>query len=731
MRDEHRRAEVETRQPAQTIEARLLRRIEQLEAASSELKGNEQVLRERETRFHGMLRSISDLITVIGADGTVRYENELAVERLLGYRPEDKVETNAFKWIHPDDVERALSLFAEVLSKPGIHPPVEFRVPHKDGSWRYFEHTVNNLVDDPDVEGIVISSRDITERKRTEEALRESEARLGEAQRIAHIGSWEWDVKIDKLYWSNEVFRIYGFAPQEFVPTFAKLMEVVHPDDRELLRTKRDAALHRGEPYDFEHRIVQPSGVGRVIHSRAEVVRGEEDEPLRMVGTIHDITERKALEEQLAHQAFHDSLTGLPNRALFMDRLEHALARSSRRQTPVAVLFLDLDNFKFINDSLGHEVGDQLLIAVAERLGACLRPGDTVARLGGDEFTVLLEDVTDVSDATYVAERITEALRAPFNLEGHQVFSSASIGVVLRREDNERPGNLLRDADLALYQAKGGGRARYSVFDPSMNARALQRLELGNDLRRAIERDELKVCYQKVHLMSGEVVGAEALLRWEHPRRGLLLPAEFIPVAEETGLILPIGQWILEEACRQARAWQEQYPNDPPLTMCVNLSSRQFRHYNLIQDVTRALQETGLDSRSLCLDIAESAMMEETQFTNTTLQQLKSSGIKVAIDDFGIGYSSMRWLERFPVDYVKIDRSFVAGLGERTEDEVVARSLIRLAKGLGMEAIAEGVETAEQLARLEEMGCEMAQGHYFSEPLLSEAFSAHLAPDPR
>jgi EAL domain-containing protein (putative c-di-GMP-specific phosphodiesterase class I) len=231
--------------------------------------------------------------------------------------------------------------------------------------------------------------------------------------------------------------------------------------------------------------------------------------------------------------------------------------------------------------------------------------------------------------------------------------------------------------------------------------------------------------------MSGEVVGAEALLRWEHPRRGLLLPAEFIPVAEETGLILPIGQWILEEACRQARAWQEQYPNDPPLTMCVNLSSRQFRHYNLIQDVTRALQETGLDSRSLCLDIAESAMMEETQFTNTTLQQLKSSGIKVAIDDFGIGYSSMRWLERFPVDYVKIDRSFVAGLGERTEDEVVARSLIRLAKGLGMEAIAEGVETAEQLARLEEMGCEMAQGHYFSEPLLSEAFSAHLAPDPR
>jgi EAL domain-containing protein (putative c-di-GMP-specific phosphodiesterase class I) len=306
--------------------------------------------------------------------------------------------------------------------------------------------------------------------------------------------------------------------------------------------------------------------------------------------------------------------------------------------------------------------------------------------------------------------------------------SSSSIGVVLRKEDHDQPGNLLRDADLALYQAKGGGRARYSVFDPSMTSRALRHLALGNDLRRALEQDELKVCYQKVHRITGEIVGVEALLRWEHPQRGLLIPSGFILVAEETGLILPIGQWVLEEACRQARAWREQYPGDPPLTMCVNLSSKQLQHHDLVQDVTRALQETGLDSRSLCLEITESAMMEDARSTNTTLRELKSSGVKLAIDDFGIGYSSMNHLKRFPVDYVKIDPSFVAGLGERSEDEVVAWSMIRLAKGLGMEAIAEGVETAEQIARLEEMGCEMAQGYYFSEPLPGEAVSAHLAP---
>ena len=560
----------------------------------------EQVMGESGRRYRSLVENTSDILTLIDADGTVHYESS-ALERVMGYRPEDQLGTNAFDWIHPDDMERALDIFVEVLNTPGLHPPLEFRAPHKDGSWRYLEHTINNLLDDPDVKGIVITSRDITERK--------------------------W------------------------------------------------------------------------------------------------------LEEQLRHQAFHDPLTGLPNVALFLDRFRHALTRVERRRDPVAVLYLDLDNFKLVNDSLGHEVGNKLLTAVARRLKACLRPEDTVARLGGDEFAVLLEDVVDERDATRAALRIVEALKPPFVLGEREVYARFSIGIAVGASAEDKAEDLLRSADMAMYQAKNSGEV-YSLASRSVNTgRALRRLELEGNLRRAIEREEFSVSYQPVVLLAnGRIIGMEALVRWEHPERGTLLPSEFIPVAEETGLIIPMGRWVLETACRQARWWREQEASTSHLRVWVNLSSKQLQQPNLVEEVAEALHETKLYPSGLGLEITESTVMEDTGSTAETLRELADLGVRLAIDDFGTGYSSLSALHRLPVAVLKIDRLFIRGLAEDSEDTAILSAIIDLARALGMRAVAEGVETAEQLTRLRELGCEVAQGYYFSEPLPAEDATQLLAP---
>ncbi len=445
-----------------------------------------------------------------------------------------------------------------------------------------------------------------------------------------------------------------------------------------------------------------------------------------------EIAERRELEEQLTHQAFHDPLTGLPNRTLFLDHLDLALERAGRREGEVAVLFMDLDDFKVINDSLGHEVGDQVLLAVAERLENSMLAEETLARFGGDEFTVLLEDVASPSDAARVAERIEEALRAPFVLRGRDRFVTTSVGIALGGQGEERPGDLLRNADLAMYQAKAKGKNRHAVFEPGMDDRALERLELESDLRRALEREEFRLHYQpKVSLGSGEIVAMEALVRWEHPARGLVSPAQFVPVAEEIDLILPIGRWVLKEACRQARRWHDRFQGRPPLKVCVNLSAKQFQHYALVEEVEAALRETGLDPASLDLEITESVVMEDAPATLATLQEIKGLGVNLAIDDFGTGYSSLSYLRRFPVDFLKVDRSIIEGLGEDPKNEVLLSAVVTLAHALDERVIAEGVETEGQLARLREIGCDFAQGYHFAKPLPSEAAGALLAEHPR
>ena len=441
-----------------------------------------------------------------------------------------------------------------------------------------------------------------------------------------------------------------------------------------------------------------------------------------------EVAERRQVEEQLLHNAFHDGLTGLANRALFMDHLKLALGRAERHSTyRCAVLFLDLDRFKVINDSLGHTVGDQLLIGVARRLEAAVRPGDTVSRLGGDEFTVLLDDIKEDGEAEVVAERLQQQMAPAFNLGGHEVFTTVSIGVALSTTGYHRPEDILRDADTAMYRAKQLGKARYEVFDQAMHARAMDRLGLERDMRRAVERRELFLEYQPiVSLATGSLRGFEALVRWQHPERGLIHPAKFIPIAEETGMIIPIGKWVLAEACRQMSRWQKLSNLEGPLPISVNLSSRQFLQPDLLEQIQKVLRETGLDPRSLKLEITETVVMENIETATHTLEQLRAFGVELSIDDFGTGYSSLSYLQRFPVSTLKIDRSFVSRMTESEGTAEIVRTIMKLAQNLGMNVVAEGVETESQHEQLRAFECEFGQGYYFSKPIDSDAAEAFL-----
>jgi diguanylate cyclase (GGDEF)-like protein/PAS domain S-box-containing protein len=689
-------------------------------------KINDNKTQEVAERLRRVARNAPVGMALKDAAGRVLWSNP-ALRNMLGYKDEELRGMFRTEFTHPKDTGEDTKLYEELLRGERESFRLEKRYIRKDGSIMWGRLSVFRVEDEPNLALVVVE--DVNEHKEAEEALRRSEASLAEAQRLAHLGSWEWHPRTGELYWSDEVFRIYGLAPQQFVPTFERLLEAVHPDDRELLSEFLDAALHKGEPYDFEHRVVRPSGEVRWVHRQAEVVRAEGGEPLRMVGTVHDITERKALEEQLEHQAFHDSLTDLPNRHLFMDRLGQTLKRTKRRRKrKVALLFMDLDNFKVINDSLGHELGDELLVAVAERLRSSLRPEDTLARFGGDEFSVLIEDVDNPEDVARVAERIVEDLREPFVIDGRELFVRASIGIALGDAHTKSSEDLLRDADIAMYRAKADA-ADYQVFDPDMYERTLERLELENNLSRALEREEFRVYYQpKFRLgQKDRVEGIEALVRWEHPQRGPMLPEDFIPVAEETGLIITIGGWVMREACRQAKEWQERYPSEPSLSVCVNLSAGQVRHPGLLQDVSSTLQESGLEAGSLILEITEGTLLKDTELIETIFGELKALGVRLVIDDFGKEYSSLSYLKRLPVDGLKIDDSFVESLGEDPTTTTIVEAVISLAHSLELEVTGEGVESAEQLEHLRRMGCNLVQGTHLARPLPCEEVESLLA----
>jgi len=585
------------------------------------------------------------------------------------------------------------------------------------------DYLVKGQIDAPLLER---SIRYALEQSRTLRALRESEERYALSARGANDGLWVWDLRTNDVYYSPRWKSMFGYGEDEIGTSPDEWFSRVDPDDVDILRSALESHLRGVTPhFENEHRIRTSSGTERWMLSRGLAVRDGEGNAVRIAGSSTDITERKRAEERLTHDAFHDALTNLPNRALFMDRLERAIESQSRHpESYYAVLFLDLDRFKVVNDSLGHVVGDELLVAAAGRLRAALRAIDTVARLGGDEFAVLVEGIDDITAAVRTARRIQEELLLPFEIGGHEIFSSVSIGIAFSASGYTRPQDVLRDADIAMYRAKANGKARHEVFDAAMHERALNLLQFETDLRRAIDRGELRVFYQPIVSMAdGHTRGVEALIRWQ--RGNELVPADaIISVAEETGLIVPIGDWVLREALRQLVEWDRQGVG-AGFDMHVNLSARQLLQPHVVDRVSEALIESGVAANRLHLEVTESVLIESAEAAAALLRDLRSIGVGLSLDDFGTGWSSLSSLRLFPFDVLKIDRSFLLDQDERRGDDIV-RTISALARLLGMQVTVEGLETAEQVERMRGIDIDYAQGFYFSEPMSANELPARL-----
>jgi diguanylate cyclase (GGDEF)-like protein/PAS domain S-box-containing protein len=567
----------------------------------------------------------------------------------------------------------------------------------------------------------------LSERARFEGALRESEQRYALAAQGANDGLWDWDLKTGRVYYSARWKAMLGCGEGEVGESPEEWMRRVHPDDAAALRAALEAHVEGRSPhFESEHRMLHRDGGYRWMLSRGIVVRDKEGRASRMAGSQTDITDRKRAEERLIHDAFHDALTGLPNRALFMDRLGQAVERYRRnREQAFAVIFLDLDRFKIVNDSLGHTAGDRLLVEVGHRLAACARAGDTVARLGGDEFTILLEGARDAHAAVHMAERVQKHLARPCDLGGHQLSTSASIGIALSGIGESRAEDILRDANIAMHRAKSAGKARHQVFDAVMHSQAIEILRVETELRRAVAGGEMIVCYQPiVSLRDGRVSGVEALVRWQHPERGLVFPEKFLATAEETGLIIEIDRLVLDEACRRASDWRRRGAAGP--SVAVNLSAKHFSAPDLVERVGETLARHRLAPSALKLEITEGVLMSDSEAVKATLTKLREAGVDLYLDDFGTGYSSLSYLHRFPLTALKIDRSFIARIGPKGEQSELARAIVMMALSLKLSVIAEGIETDSQLAYLCAMGCELGQGNLFSRPASAADVEAML-----
>ena len=585
------------------------------------------------------------------------------------------------------------------------------------------------------------SQQELNERKRVEMALRESEERYALAVRGANDGIWDWNLKTGLVHYSPRWKAMLGYTEDEISDKLDEWMVRIHPDDIEKVKKEITAHIKGLTPhFESEYRLRFKNGGYRWMLSRGLAVRDASDTATRMAGSQTDMTDRKSFEQRLRYDALHDSVTGLFNRQALTERLKYSIDRSRRRKDYLfSVLYLDLDRFKDINDSLGHAMGDQLLMATARMLEAILRPTDTVARLGGDEFVILLDDINDITDATRVADRIHAGLRNTSLLNGHELFISASIGIVVSTTGYTSPEDILRDADIAMYRAKSQGKDRYEIFDAMMRDRIMQRLALETELRLALERNEFRVHYQPIiSLHDPQILGFEALVRWQNPTRGFMMPGDFIGVAEDTGLIIAMDRWVLRESIRQMQEWDRTLQGLPPLKLSVNISGKQVAQADLVEEVKFIIEETGWDAQRLNLEITESAVMENYINTVEILAKLQTLGIQIQVDDFGMGYSSLSYLSRFPLNALKIDRSFINALEKDTSQAKIVQAIVTMTHGLGMEVIAEGVENEAQLDKLTDLGCESVQGYLIARPmdpshvrdLLQRVFVDHVASTP-
>lgn len=691
----------------------------------SRLKG-----RESEERYRAVVEQASEGILLFDADTKSVLDANTAYSRLLGYTLEELRERTVYDLLAQN--REGVDLLIRHALQDGCRVVGELLHRRRDGRLRDLEISLNVIT----VGGrqvLCVVARDITQRKRAEDALRESEERYALAAQGANDGLWDWHLGTDSVHYSDRWKAMIGCLPREIGPRPEEWFGRVHPDDLPSFRNAFSAHQNgRSAHLENEHRLRHKDGSYRWMLCRGAAVWGGDGLPVRMAGSLTDITETKLAQERLIHDAMHDPLTQLPNRALFLDRLGSAMERSRRHKgRRFAVLFLDLDRFKVVNDSLGHMAGDEMLVEVSRRLSACIRAQDTIARLGGDEFAILLEEVGRLGNATQVAARAQSALAAPILLRDHEVFTTASIGIAFYQPSYAQPEEILRDADIAMYRAKSLGRARHHIFDAESHPQAVALLQLETDLRRALERNEFRVFYQPVvSLIHKRVIGYEALVRWQHPSRGLLSPIEFLGIAEETGLIVPLGWWVLNEACREAARWNARRASGHGLYVSVNLSSKQFSQPDLLEHVQQALAECGLDPSRLILEMTESVIIENAEVAEALLGQLKHIGVGIALDDFGTGYSSLNYLLRYPIGVIKIDRSFVSGLEQGHRNTTLVRWIVALCRKLEIGVVAEGVETESQHFALKSMGCHYGQGFLYSVPIevvANEALSAKSA----
>jgi len=667
----------------------------------------------------------------VGVGGRWHYVSSGALS-ILGFTPEEWMR-DAELWarqIHPDDRPRVFDREGD-LSEPSV--PDEYRMRHRDGHIVWVRDEAA-LVTDGSGElrwhGVIL---DITDRKLAEAELERQAEQQAAVARLGERALEGTDVSVlmrEALHEATRILELPDGAVLEYVTGGADaiLRAGIGAPPPMAPQQERRAQEHWQLPAGLIGQIEGRDGRWGALWLGAEAGRraghADVDFVQALANILADAIQRRASEDDIRFQAVHDPLTALPNRVLFLDRLAHALTRPAAN---VAVVLLDIDNFKLVNDSLGHAAGDELLMKIAPRLKTALRPGDTVGRLGGDEFVVLLEEVADEAAAEHIAERIVAAFEQPFDLSAGEHFAKASLGIALSGDHDSLPATLIRDADAAMYQAKERGRGRYEVFNRAMRARTVERLSVENDLRRALEREELRVAYQPiVSLLDGSVSSVEALLRWQHPERGLVSPAEFIPVAEDSGLIEPIGQWVLDAACSQAARWHAARPDSRPLGIAVNLSARQFTQRDLEATVARALATSGIEPSSLCLEITESVLLEEPEGVSETIRRVARLGVRFVLDDFGTGYSSLAYLTKLPIDGLKVDRSFVDTLGDNQRSTAITTAIVRMAQALSVEVVAEGVETETQLDALRAIGCQLAQGFHFHRPLAAEAITELL-----